>query len=94
MKGKIDAFVEDSKDIRRISVTQLENQLQKSWENLRRILWDYQNSKGTFMIHVPFMTIYDYFMCFSHYLQTIRGYFKAISLFRFIPKLSLFTNDM
>ncbi|XP_018352715.1 PREDICTED: coiled-coil domain-containing protein 65-like isoform X2 [Trachymyrmex septentrionalis] len=41
--SKIDAFVEDSKDIRRISVTQLENQLQKSWENLRRILWDYQN---------------------------------------------------
>ncbi|EGI70071.1 Coiled-coil domain-containing protein 65 [Acromyrmex echinatior] len=41
--SKIDAFVEDSKDIRRISVTQLENQLQKSWENLRRILSDYQN---------------------------------------------------
>ncbi|KAG5306338.1 DRC2 protein, partial [Pseudoatta argentina] len=42
-RSKIDAFVEDSKDIRRISVTQLENQLQKSWENLRRILSDYQN---------------------------------------------------
>ncbi|KYN15166.1 Coiled-coil domain-containing protein 65, partial [Trachymyrmex cornetzi] len=41
--SKIDAFVEDSKDTRRISVTQLENQLQKSWENLRRILSDYQN---------------------------------------------------
>ncbi|XP_025997137.1 uncharacterized protein LOC105196228 isoform X1 [Solenopsis invicta] len=41
--SKIDAFVEDSKDIRRISVAQLENQLQSSWENLRRVLSDYQN---------------------------------------------------
>ncbi|TGZ54764.1 Uncharacterized protein DBV15_10959 [Temnothorax longispinosus] len=41
--SKIDAFVEDSKDIRRISAAQLENQLQGSWENLRRILSDYQN---------------------------------------------------
>ncbi|XP_012054675.1 PREDICTED: coiled-coil domain-containing protein 65-like [Atta cephalotes] len=40
---KISSFVEDSKNVRRISVTQLENQLQKSWENLRRILSDYQN---------------------------------------------------
>ncbi|KAG5331592.1 DRC2 protein, partial [Acromyrmex charruanus] len=90
--SKIDAFVEDSKDIRRISVTQLENQLQKSWENLRRILSDYQNGRGTFMIHVPFMIIYDYFMCLSHYLQIIRGYFKAISSFRFINCLYLQCN--
>ncbi|XP_018058952.1 PREDICTED: coiled-coil domain-containing protein 65-like [Atta colombica] len=41
--SKISSFVEDSKNVRRISVTQLENQLQKSWENLRRILSDYQN---------------------------------------------------
>ncbi|RLU16683.1 hypothetical protein DMN91_010751 [Ooceraea biroi] len=41
--SKIDAFVEDSKDIRRISATQLENQLQSSWNDLRRVLSDYQN---------------------------------------------------
>ncbi|KYN00890.1 Coiled-coil domain-containing protein 65 [Cyphomyrmex costatus] len=41
--SKIDAFVEDSKDVRRISVTQLENRLQRSWENLQQILLDYQN---------------------------------------------------
>ncbi|XP_011883548.1 PREDICTED: coiled-coil domain-containing protein 65-like [Vollenhovia emeryi] len=42
---KIDAFMEDSKDIRRICAAQLENQLQGSWENLRQILSNYQNSK-------------------------------------------------
>lgn len=41
--GKIDAFVEDSKDIRRISAAQLENQLRSFWEDLRRVLSDYQN---------------------------------------------------
>jgi len=45
LEGKIDAFVDDSKDIRRISATQLENQLQSSWINLRQILSDYQDSK-------------------------------------------------
>lgn len=44
-KGKIDAFVEDSKDTRRISAAQLENQLRNFWEDLRRVLSDYQNSK-------------------------------------------------
>lgn len=56
-EGKIDAFVEDSKDVRRISATQLENQLQESWKNLQRILSDYQNSKETFTIvyiSIPF----------------------------------------
>ncbi|XP_011696423.1 PREDICTED: uncharacterized protein LOC105455071 [Wasmannia auropunctata] len=41
--SKIDAFVEDSKDIRRICAAQFENQLQNSWENLQQILSDYQN---------------------------------------------------
>ncbi|XP_036140337.1 dynein regulatory complex subunit 2 isoform X2 [Monomorium pharaonis] len=41
--SKIDAFVEDSKNIRRISAAQLENQLQSFWENLRQVLSDYQN---------------------------------------------------
>jgi len=49
MKGKIGAFVEDSNDIRRISVTLLENQIQNSWEDLRRILSDYQNSEIRFL---------------------------------------------
>jgi len=46
-EGKIDAFVEDSKDVRRIFAAQLENQLQESWKNFQRILSDYQNSKET-----------------------------------------------
>ncbi|XP_072754557.1 dynein regulatory complex subunit 2 [Anoplolepis gracilipes] len=41
--SKIDVFVKDSKDIRRISAAQLENQLRNSWEDLRRVLSDYQN---------------------------------------------------
>ncbi|GAB1868026.1 Dynein regulatory complex subunit 2 [Camponotus japonicus] len=41
--SKIDAFVEDSKDTRRISAAQLENQLRNFWEDLRRVLSDYQN---------------------------------------------------
>lgn len=40
----------DSKDMRRISAAQLENQLQSSWENLRQVLSNYQNGKGTFII--------------------------------------------
>lgn len=56
-KGKIDAFVEDSKDMRRISTAQLENQLQNFWENLRRVLSDYQNSKRIFIILMPFYAI-------------------------------------
>lgn len=44
-KGKIDAFVEESKDIRRISAAQMENQLRSFWEDLQRVLSDYQNSK-------------------------------------------------
>ncbi|XP_050447034.1 dynein regulatory complex subunit 2-like [Cataglyphis hispanica] len=41
--GKIDAFVEESKDIRRLSAAQMENQLRSFWEDLRRVLSDYQN---------------------------------------------------
>ncbi|XP_067210933.1 dynein regulatory complex subunit 2-like [Linepithema humile] len=41
--SKIDAFVADSKDIRRFSATQLENQLRSFWEELRQVLSDYQN---------------------------------------------------
>ncbi|KAL6440135.1 hypothetical protein ACFW04_003030 [Cataglyphis niger] len=41
--GKIDAFVEESKDIRRMSAAQMENQLRSFWEDLRRVLSDYQN---------------------------------------------------
>ncbi|EFN82847.1 Coiled-coil domain-containing protein 65 [Harpegnathos saltator] len=41
--SKIDAFVQDSKDLCRISAGQLENRLRSSWDNLRRILSDYHN---------------------------------------------------
>jgi len=69
VKGKIGAFVEDSKDIRRISATLLENQIRNSWEDLRRILSDYQNSKQIFVIfimnvineYIHFYTLYLYF---------------------------------
>nr|XP_012231115.1 PREDICTED: coiled-coil domain-containing protein 65-like [Linepithema humile] len=43
--SKIDAFVADSKDIRRFSATQLENQLRSFWEELRQVLSDYQNMR-------------------------------------------------
>lgn len=45
LKGKIDAFVQDSKDMCRTSAGQLENQLRNEWDNLRRVLSDYHNSK-------------------------------------------------
>lgn len=41
--------MEDNKDIRRISGTQLENQLQNSWEDLQQVLLDYENSKQGFL---------------------------------------------
>ncbi|XP_025074935.1 dynein regulatory complex subunit 2-like [Pogonomyrmex barbatus] len=43
LEGKIDAFVEDNKDMRRTFAAQLDNQLQNSWENLQQVLSDYQN---------------------------------------------------
>ncbi|XP_020293802.1 coiled-coil domain-containing protein 65-like isoform X2 [Pseudomyrmex gracilis] len=41
--SKIDALVKDNKNIRRISATQLENQLQSTWQILQQVLSDYQN---------------------------------------------------
>ncbi|XP_032674915.1 dynein regulatory complex subunit 2-like [Odontomachus brunneus] len=41
--SKIDAFMQDSKDVYRISAGQLENQLRNSWDNLRQVLSDYHN---------------------------------------------------
>lgn len=49
--------MEDSKDIRRISATQLENQLRSFWEDLRRVLSDYQNSKRNKTVCIEFKII-------------------------------------
>lgn len=62
MEGKIDEFVEDSKDIRKISAAQFENQLQDSWENLQQILSDYQNSKKIFSLNNTYFNGFLYFV--------------------------------
>lgn len=51
-KGKIDAFMQDSKDACRILAGQLESQLQNSWDNLQRVLSDYHNSKRVLIIFI------------------------------------------
>lgn len=45
VKGRIDALVEEGNDIRRISAAQLENRLKGCWEDMQRVLSNYQNSK-------------------------------------------------
>lgn len=52
LTGKIDALVKDNKNIRRISATQLENQLQSTWQILQQVLSDYQNSKQGLIISI------------------------------------------